>query len=175
MKEIDWDEALTRRGIKLIPHTPAPGESYWKLVEAHYWREKEHIFVRTLGEDGQPMAGAQVRFWWGEGRGDQATVKTTEVKPEWWMADYPMYAAGWSYSVEMLGHPSDRVTGLGLGTPEQPDWKIHVSWKLTFQLVKAGVLEEPDQREIVPVSLYWDGVDLRFGLDGVTHKVALKE
>ena len=48
-------------------------------------------------------------------------------------ADFPMFGVLCSYSAWVTGLPSDRVVGMGLGTPEYPDWSIHTHFNLTFQ------------------------------------------
>jgi hypothetical protein len=47
-----------------------------------------------------------------------------------------MYHTLGSYSARVGGgQPSDRVVGMGLGTPEQPDFTIHTCFYLTFKWV----------------------------------------
>jgi hypothetical protein len=47
-----------------------------------------------------------------------------------------MYNTLGSYAVSIGGGlPSDRIVGLGMGTPEQPDFAVHTSFFLTFQRV----------------------------------------
>jgi len=46
-----------------------------------------------------------------------------------------MYNTLGSYSVNVGGAPSDRVAGMGLGTMEAPQFKIHTCFYLTFRWV----------------------------------------
>jgi hypothetical protein len=48
-------------------------------------------------------------------------------------ANFPMYALLGSYSVSILGLPSDVVSGLGMGTAEAPAFAIHTNFFLVFQ------------------------------------------
>jgi hypothetical protein len=147
----EWDERLTARGIELTEYKPQAGETYMRLVKGEYWEEKEHTFAVTLGKDGQRLPGITMRFWWGNGNHDQEQRKATELKPhDRWMVDFPMFEAGHSYGLEALGYPSDSVFGMGLGSVEQPDWNIHVSYHFTFQLVTMPAATHPAPPPVVP-------------------------
>jgi hypothetical protein len=45
-----------------------------------------------------------------------------------------MYNTLGSYTVSVSGAASDRITGLGLGTPQAPGFTVHTSFYLTFRL-----------------------------------------
>lgn len=137
---IVWDSRLDARGIKITPYNPKPGELYWKIIKGEYLLEKEHIFADTLDRDGKKQAGVQVRRWWGDKKPDQIEVKETRITTDNWMVDFPMWNAGWAYGLEVLGHPSDTLWGMGLGSVEQPTWNIHLSYKFTYQLVLAPAI-----------------------------------
>ena len=148
-----WDGRLTQRGIELTEYRPKPGETYMRLVKGEYWEEKEHTFVETLGKDGTRLPDMTVRFWWDNGNHDQEQRKITERKPhDHWMVDFPMFSAGRSYGLEVLGYPSDRVFGMGLGSVEQPDWNIHVSYKFVFKLTVAPDVSQPEPQEEQPIT-----------------------
>ncbi len=63
------------------------------------------------------------------------TVQTEDKPPTEFSANFPMYNTLGSYAVSIPGLPSDRIIGLGLGTPEQPDFTIHTNFFLTYQRV----------------------------------------
>lgn len=179
-----WDARLTQRGIELTEYQPKPGEAYMRLVKGEYWQEKEHTFAETLGKDGQRLPGVTLRWWWGNGNHDQEERKVTELKPnDRWMVDFPMFAHSRSYGLEVLGYPSDKVFGMGLGSVEQPDWNIHVSYKFTFQLTVAPATSQPKpqpeptkQPVSVPVLLHpvqdprYRRVTQVFGVNGDYYK-----
>lgn len=132
---VAWDPRLTKRGIELTQYQPKPGEKYWRVVRGEYWEEKEHTFAETIDESGKRLPGVKMHWWWADGDNE----KVTELKPgDRWMVDFPMFAHGKSYGLEALGYPSDKLWGMGLGSWEQPDWNIHVSYKFVFQLTTAG-------------------------------------
>lgn len=147
---LDWDERLNRRKIDRTELSYAPGQLYWQLIRGRYIDEaeargKHHIYVDTLDESGRRATGVPVRFFWGSGE----YIRATEAKPgEPHAADFPMFAAGNSYGVQIKDSiPSDSVFGMGLGTIETPRMGNHVSYHFTFQRSRAGTVppvEPPD-------------------------------
>ena len=137
-----WDPRLTVRGIKLTEYAPKQdGELYYALIKAEFLEEKEHTFVNTVGPGGVQVAGVELRWFWGNGGpSEQEIQKTKDISNDPYalgMANFAMYNAGWSYGLNVLNQPSDQLFGMGLGTPEQPTWKHHRSFRFTYQLVKA--------------------------------------
>jgi hypothetical protein len=132
-----WDERLTRRGVTLNENPPKPGDRYWRLVRAEFRDEgqaqgKHHIYVDVLDEQGARLTGVGVRVAWAGG----ATIVATEAKPgEDAAANVPLYAAGHGYLCHVADGQSDVVSGMGLGSIEQPDYRIHVAYRLVFQRV----------------------------------------
>lgn len=121
------DPRLEALGITIQDANVAPGEQYWRVIEVFWHNEKEaggrhHIHVETRDENGGNIAGLPIRFAWGSGE---------QVLPS--SNNFPMYAAGHSYSVEILGMPSDVVGSLGMGTPEQRYHSIHTEFFIRFQ------------------------------------------
>jgi hypothetical protein len=115
-----------------------PGQSYWHLVRA-IWQNKEEsgndhtIYFEILDEHGSRMVGQPIEIRWQDG----SLVVVTEDKPRpEYSANFPMFGTLGSYSVSVPGLPSDTVVGLGMGTPERPDFTIHTNFLLTFQRVK---------------------------------------
>lgn len=140
-----WDSRLDQRGAILTPATPAPGESYWQLVRGEWRNEAEsqglhHILVDVLDRAGGRLPHVGVRFWWADGQ----EIKLTERKPgEDYAVDFPMFAAGWAYGVQIVDGPSDRVDHLGLGTIAAPWAGVHTSYRFAFQLVTVALPISP--------------------------------
>lgn len=128
---IRWDPRLDQRGAYLIP----AWSGRWRLRDARWLDEQEaggrhHIFMDTLDATGQRMTDVRIQITWPGG----STVVTTAAKPgEPYAADFPMYAVAPAYMAAPAG--GDVVGGMGLGSIEQPDFAIHTSYVLTWQLV----------------------------------------
>ena len=153
--QVEWDDRLTQRGVVLTPVSTdnlKDGYLYWKVVKGEYLEEKEHIFVNVLATDGQPFSEdsdpIQVMFYWADDNVVKDTKDISNDKYAYGMADFDMHAHGRAYGVKIKSNaPSDDVFGMGLGSVEQPDWNIHVSYRLTFQLTKYKAEEEPAPEE----------------------------
>jgi CRP-like cAMP-binding protein len=135
-RELDPRLSALNVGIQ-EPNVP-PGQSYWRLVKA-YWQNKEEsgndhtIYLEVLDEHGSRIVGQPIEIRWQDG----SLVVVTEDKPRpEYSANFPMFGTLGSYSVSVPGLPSDTVVGLGMGTPERPDFTIHTNFLLTFQRVK---------------------------------------
>ncbi|NOZ30141.1 MAG: cyclic nucleotide-binding domain-containing protein [Chloroflexi bacterium] len=132
---ISWDGRLDQLGVGLRPANVAPGQPYWRLIEARWADEREsegrhHIFVNVLDEAGNRIVGQPIRIAWRDG---SVIGKTEDKPPTEYSYNFQMYAAGNSYDVSIEGLPSDTVTGMGLGDIARRTWKIHTSFYLTFQ------------------------------------------
>jgi hypothetical protein len=158
----DWDYRLNYlgEGIKLEPVTDPQGGPvhgpYWKLVEAKWWDDQEaggasQVFVKALDAQGNPLENVAFVVI----RPDaQDSVRTKGSIDGFW-GNYTMYGLLGTYIVEMTegSHPSERVTGVGLGTEEVPDAWINTAFRFTFQLTEAdaGRVEVPtDVGEATP-------------------------
>jgi hypothetical protein len=140
----NWDFRLNYLGMGVKLEPPAgplegtAGSPYWKLVEAR-WLDKEeaagasHIFVKALDADGNPMENAAFAV----ARPDARDSVMTKGPADGFWGNYAMYGLLGTYSVEMTegGYPSERVTGVGLGTEEVPDAWTSTAFRFTFQLV----------------------------------------
>jgi hypothetical protein len=120
-------------------------ESHWRLVDIQWQNEQEsggrhHIYFHTKDENGN-NAGASARVFWPSG---ETTVGD----------NFPMYNAGNPYGAHIADGPGDVVEGMGLGTPEQRNFTIHVCYILTFQWV---VSEDKDADESEERNLPNDG------------------
>lgn len=135
-----WDNRLNDLGVRVAEAGVAPGQQYWRLIEARWEDEaqaggKHHIYVEVLDENGQRITGQPVTIFWGGG-GD--TVMTENKPAPEFASNYPMYKAGNSYNVKVEGLPSDVIEGLGLGTPgDHRMYTIHTSFLLTYQRTTA--------------------------------------
>lgn len=114
-----------------------PGDRYWRLVKARWLNEEEsrrdiQIHVDLLDEAGQRVYGEKVVF---ENGGQHRVVSEPQTccYPWDYPVTWPMFNTLCSYSAYVEGLPSDKMVGLGLGTPEHPDWTIHTGFVLTFQ------------------------------------------
>lgn len=99
-----------------------------------------HIFIDVIDQDGKRMPGEKVTMTWPGG----SSVGVVEEKPgEPFGANFPMNAALGSYSAFAGTDPenSDRVHGMGLGTPEHPDVFAHTCFELVF--VKGAEIVPP--------------------------------
>jgi hypothetical protein len=106
-------------------------------VSARWLNEEEsrrdiQIHVDLLNEAGQRVFGDTVVF---ENGGQDRVVSTPQTccYPWDYPVKWPMFNALCSYSVYVEGLPSDKMVGMGLGTPEHPDWTVHTGFVLTFQ------------------------------------------
>ncbi|NLE76374.1 MAG: cyclic nucleotide-binding domain-containing protein, partial [Chloroflexi bacterium] len=80
---VSWDGRLDACGVRMEQAPVAPGQQYWRLVEARWANEQEsqgkhHIYVNVLDEGGQRLIGQPVIVNWVDG---QVTVMT-EDKPK---------------------------------------------------------------------------------------------
>lgn len=133
----DLDARLGSLNVAIQPAGVRPGQSYWRLIEARWENEAEaggghSIFVDVLDEAGNKLIGQAIEIRW---VGGGLTVFSEQKPPNEFAANFPMYNTLGSYSVSIPGLPSDLVVGLGLGTAEQPDFKVHTNFFLTFRRV----------------------------------------
>ncbi len=130
-----WDPRLDQLGVKRDEVSVAPGQQYWKLVEARWEDEQEaggkhHLFVEVLDENGIRIVGHPVTAVWGDGSFTGPTEDKTPPDYSW---NYQMYAAGYAYSVKVEGLPSDIVKGAGMGDLERRFYGIHTAYYFTFR------------------------------------------
>ena len=140
---VDWDARLDQlpcvrlltvaeQGVQL-----RPGDRYWRLVSARWLSEAEsrrdiQIYVDLLDQAGQRVYGESVVF---ENGGSYRVISERQscCYPWDYPVRWPMFNTLCSYSAHVDGLPSDVVSGMGLGTPEHPDWTVHTGFVLTFQ------------------------------------------
>lgn len=155
----DIDPALYERGVTFDFAEPPAGTGYWRMTKAAWYDEQEaqgrvNTYVTLLDEDGDLISGEKVRWYWQDGYED----KVTEIKHDSWLGrdyscDFAMYNVAPSYGVTITEGVSDDVWGLGLGSLEQPDYKIHTAYSFTFQLVTATepIPPEPTEELVHPL------------------------
>jgi hypothetical protein len=131
------DPNLSQLGVRVESAFVGIGQPYWRLVEARWTDEKasggkHSIFVEVLNANGGRAVGHPVIVQWAGGN----VILPVEDKPfPDWGVNFPMYNTLGSYSVSVGGAPSDSIVGLGLGTIEAPEFRVHTSFYLTFRLV----------------------------------------
>lgn len=131
-----WEEVLDELGVRFAPACVLPGQSYWRLIEAKWLSEKQsngfhHIFVDMRDGAGQRDLSASFIMSWTTGQCERQMQ--SESGPWGYGAHCPMYAAGQVYTVQGTDSPSDKVLGVGLGSPKQRDWAILTSYQFIFQ------------------------------------------
>ncbi len=134
----DWDPRLDDLGVVLEPAPIEPGEPHWRLVAAQ-WADpvesvgRHNIFFEVLDQNGERATDQPVIVEW---PGGDLTIFIKPGPPPEWGADFPMFNTLGSYDSYVGGDvPSDRVTGMGMGTVEHPDFKFHTSFYLTFRWI----------------------------------------
>ena len=139
--ERDWDPRLDQRGTILIPAQVQPGRGYWRLVRGVWYAENEppfagqlHIFVDTVDTATQRQTGMPMQITSLDGSAVFATL-TTELKPgELYAASFRMNEVAPAYrAVPADGNPADVVSGIGMGSIEQPGFKVHTSYGFCWQ------------------------------------------
>lgn len=130
------DPRLAGLGVQVVPVGTGAGQLHWRLVEARWANPQESagkhsIFVEVLDLQGRRAVGQTVIVQWADGA---APLVVKGETPPGCGVDFGMYNTLGSYSVSVGGRPSDKITGLGLGTQEAPDFTIHTSFYLTFRL-----------------------------------------
>ena len=115
---------------------------HWKLVDARWLNEEEaggasQIFVKALDADGAPLENAAFAV----ARSDAEDPVVTKGPIDDYWGNYTMYGLLGTYTVRMTegGHPSEQVTGIGLGSEEVPNAWTNTAFRLTFQLTEGKI------------------------------------
>ena len=127
----------TGYGVVVIAADVSAGTPYWRVVLVHHLTPDEnhanhHLFLDALDEQGDRIVGARGRVTW-EGGEQVITVDKPANEPG---TNFPLWK--WQVcTVEMLDLPSDRVTGLHTGHPDEPpgmgNTLFHHSFLVHFQ------------------------------------------
>jgi len=152
---LDEEETVTEIDPRIaawVSVTGAPAGALYRLARVGWKNEAEsqgrhHIYIDVVDGEGRRLAGERVTMTWAGG----SSVGVVEEKPgEPFGANFPMNAALGSYGAFAGTDPalSDRVSGMGLGTPEHPGTLIHTSFELVFvkgaEVVPPVVPPEPE-------------------------------
>ncbi len=128
--ERELDPLLDELGVRVV-EAEEPDGPYWQVVRVEWHDPREsggrvRTFVQALDESGVPVNVQAVWRW--------ATGETRGITP----VDFIMSSGGCAYSVwvEDGAHPSERVECLGLGTPDDREYRVHVEYFVTFRLVR---------------------------------------
>lgn len=142
----------TAYGVQIQEASLAQGETYWRVIRVHHLTPEEnhgnhHIYLDALDEAGNRIAGAQARVTW-EGGQQTVTIDKPAGEPG---ANFPMWK--WQIcAVTMLGLPSDQVTNLHTGHPDEPpgmgNTLFHHSFQVDFQRSVKGAAPAPEQSVI---------------------------
>lgn len=129
------DSRLAALGVTITEANVAPGQPYWRATEVIWHDEaqaegRHALLMDVFDENGGRVVGQGVEVSWGGGSG--TVLVEAKPAPEYG-ANFPMYAAGHSYTVRVEGLPSDAVGGLGLGSLDRRDWTIHTEFLIKFQ------------------------------------------
>ena len=127
----------TAYGVEITAAEVLPGAAYWRAIRVHHLTPAEnhgnhHIFLDALDEAGVRIDGAKARVTWPAG---EQTI-TVDKPPSEPGANFPMWK--WQIcAIEMLDLPSDQVTNLHTGHPDEPpgtgNTLFHHSFQVDFQ------------------------------------------
>ena len=134
----------------LLEPVADPAQPYWRLVEAR-WADKQeaqgraYIFVKALGQDGQPLEGATFQA----DRGDAIDKADTKGPLDQYLGNYMMTGTLGTYKVSMAQDdlPSDTLVNVGFGD-EVSD--ALTSFYLTFQKVAGEPSKKKDEQIVDP-------------------------
>lgn len=160
----------TMYGVEVAQADVPAGATYWRVVRVHHLTPDEnhgnhHIYLDALDEAGQRINGAQARVTW-EGGEQVITVDKPANEPG---TNFPMWK--WQVcSVAMLGLPSDRVSNLHTGHPDEPpgtgNTLFHHSFQMDFQRAVKASGQPPAASVISGIAPGLAGQKLLLTLDG---------
>jgi hypothetical protein len=148
---IEWDHRLTVRGCTLQPALLVGDDQLYERLRIGRWFDQDeaqgriNIYVRLLDDAGNLAIGVPVTQFWPGG----SDTKPTERKRDPWLAsmglgdsyslDFPMNVVAPAYGIRIdSGNFGDIIDGCGLGSIEQPDYKIHTAYFFEWQLSSEG-------------------------------------
>jgi murein DD-endopeptidase MepM/ murein hydrolase activator NlpD len=153
----DYDARALARGVKVMEY-PGDVSPVWRVTKVH-WMDKEesqgchHIYLETLDEKGERLAGIQFAIWWSSGL-DNKTV--SQANPgESYSANFPMSPSRNDFSVRVAGPEiSEVVTGIGMGADLGAGFNPgeHTSTLIVFQRLPNRSVPVPQP---APFSLGW--------------------
>ena len=161
-------------GVEIQPAQVEKGQQYWKVIRVHHLSAVENhgnhnVFLDLLDEDGNRIYGAKALATWQGGQGE-VTIDKPENEPG---TNFPV----WKHqvcTVEGVGLPSDKVTNLHSGHPDEagpPAWGntlFHHSFYVIFQrTIKDG--EPPQENSVIEGTVInGAGMTIVLSLDGQT-------
>jgi len=134
-------------GINFQPADIIVGQEFWQLARVEYVTEtiaagRHNIYIDARDETGtQRLTDINVVVSWEGGQCRSETKDISNRRDEPWSdygANCPMTDAGYVYSVSIDNAPSDRLLRLGLGSPENRELPILVSYLLEFRRKKSN-------------------------------------
>ena len=142
-----WDSRLKYLGVGLkAAPVAAPRGPYWKLVSAQWQDQDEvrgagYIFVQAEDEKGKLIENATFVV----ARRDASDWAPTKGEVDGFWGNYAMRGFLGTYNVSMKqgGHPSETVTGLGLGLEDNHAVWTRTAFRLVFRLTAATPVPSP--------------------------------
>jgi len=128
-----WDDRLDYIGVAFSPYL-FEDRPVWRLVDARWLDETESggqasIFVKVLGENGQPLEG--VEFFATRDGGEDIAMTKGAVDGYW--GNIALHGGLGTYRVSM-GERSDKVLNVGFGVETPPHAPAPTSFKFVFRL-----------------------------------------
>ncbi len=126
-------------GVKYEPAAVAPGQKFWRLVKAVYCdTNDEHDYCQNL--PGGPLGTNTYVSFAGGGAplsvvGGDGTVLKLEPKSADDMCNCTYTFESNGFTIQVIGAPSDKLSGLALYSVKAGLGNFHVRYFLTFQLV----------------------------------------
>lgn len=160
----------TAYGVSIVPVDVPVGTTYWRVVRVHHLTPDEnhgnhHVYLDALDEAGQRLFGAQARITWSGGE-QVVTIDKPANEPG---TNFPMWK--WQVvAVEMQGLPSDKVTNLHTGHPDEPpgtgNTLFHHSFQVDFKRTLKSTPPPPQHSAISGVVTNGAGRTLVLTRDG---------
>lgn len=130
------DPVFYELGGNIIPANVASGQQYYRAIEIVWHDEAESggrhaIQFDVIDGSRNRLVGTFITISWDQ---SSASIKIEARPGEPFGGSFPMYSDGPVYSATVNGFPSDTVTGMGLGTPDQPVNQIHTEYFVVWQL-----------------------------------------
>jgi hypothetical protein len=136
MTERKWDPQLDVLGVKLV----SPETAQYRLVSAVWQppaeaRDKHHIYLRILDEQGKPLQDQPFRVT----NGGVFIERTKGPGLDDYYGNFPMFANG-RYTVDIPNVTCDKVTGLFTGVLNNPylNTSVHLVFQRGVEITQSG-------------------------------------
>lgn len=134
-------------GLNFIPAQGTVGQQYFRLAHVIWLDEaqsggRHNIYVDVRNINSGAAVRPEVSISWKDGactntipsQADTSAAQTTNDIPfDRYPVQCAMGSAGYAYSVNIVGYPSDRLERLGMGTPNNREIPILTSFVLIFE------------------------------------------